>query len=329
MRWLLLFLLALVSVVPAASAQQWTSAPARPVLVDLPVTPADWSTVPGTYLRVHGPLELVPVLMRVARHGSEVLPDFAERLNVPIGSTIHIYVAPDDATFRQLQPGRPPTWADATAWPELGVVFLRAPDARQGGDPEPLEQVLEHELVHILIGRAFAPNDPPAWLQEGAAQVLANQLGPEEAQILARGAAGAGLISLDALQARFPVDARRAELAYAQSADFLAFLMETGGDDVLPKLVESSRAGGSIRQVVYTSTGRFLEDAEAEWKARHTGLPIRLAALANLDWVFGLGALALVIAWVRRRRQFKRRLEEMGREEDLVDELVARWARRV
>jgi hypothetical protein len=73
--------------------------------------------------------------------------------------------------------GPSPEWADATAWPELGAIFLRSPDIRVGGD-EPLEQVLDHELVHVLLGRAFGDEQPPIWLQEGVAQVLAKQLGP-------------------------------------------------------------------------------------------------------------------------------------------------------
>lgn len=327
MRWWLVLLWACLALTPSAWAQQWTAAPPRVVLTELPVPPADWTTIPATYLRVHGPIDDVPVLLRVARHASTKLPEFAEQLRVPIGTTIHVYVAPDNETFRALQPGAPPRWADATAWPELGVVFLRAPQAREGGDPETLEQVLEHELVHILVGRAFAPSDPPAWLQEGAAQLLANQLGPDEAQILARGARS-GWINLDAIEHRFPVDPRRAELAYAESADFLAYLIQTGGPDVLPELIARSRAGGSIRQVVYQSTGLFLEDAEQDWRDRHRSLSIQLAALANLDWLWGVGAIVLVVAGIRRRRALKRRLEEMEDEDDVVDELMTQWGPR-
>ena len=66
--------------------------------------------------------------------------------------------------------------------------------------------------------RAFAPRTPPAWLQEGVAQVLADQLGPEQAQTLARGSM-TGLVSLEGLEHGFPSDPRRAQLAYAESAE--------------------------------------------------------------------------------------------------------------
>ena len=85
---------------------------------------------------------------------------------LPVGRTVHVYVARTQEQFRTLQPGNAPTWADATAYPGMGTVFLRDPKIRIATD-EPVEQVLDHELVHILLGRAFAPAIPPSWLQEG------------------------------------------------------------------------------------------------------------------------------------------------------------------
>lgn len=318
----LLWFLLLAWATPAI-AQQWTSAPPIVEGTQLPTVPETWTTVPGTFLRVHGPDELGQVLLRVARHGSTALPLLASELQVPIGDTVHVYVAPDDATFRAIQPGLPPTWADATAWPRLGVVFLRAPAARIGGD-EPLEQVLEHELVHILLGRAFAPQTPPAWLQEGVAQVLAHQIGPEQAATLSRGAV-TGLLSIQGLEYGFPVDPHRAQLAYAETADFVAWLVDTHGDRVLPELVKASAGGASMRQAVYRTTGRYLEDVEADWRTRHESAPARFAALADGEWLWIVGSVALVFAWVRRRRTFRRRLAEMEEREALVDELVAQW----
>jgi hypothetical protein len=325
-RWLLaLVWLVLASLSGPAEAQEWRAAPPpEPELHELPVVPAEWNTVRGTFLRVHGPEELTSVLLRVARHGSEALPALATRLEVPIGDTIHVYVAPDDPTFRALQPGRPPTWADATAWPELGVVFLRAPAARDG-DPEPLEQVLEHELVHVLLGRAFAPADPPAWLQEGAAQLLAGQHGPENNQLLNQSAALGGLVSLGELERRFPADPRRAKLAYAESADFLAWLQSAHGPEVLPELIRATTEGASVRQAVYAATGTFLEDAEQDWSSQYDAPTATLSALASGEWLWWLGAVALVVAAVRRRRAFHQRLEQMQAEEDAVEALLAAW----
>lgn len=327
--WVRLLMLVLLTLAGPAWAQQWTSAPAPVEGTELPAVPDGWTTVPGTYLRVHGPEELTGVLLRVARHGSTALPHLADELDVPIGETIHVYVAPDDATFRAIQPGLPPTWADATTWPKLGAVFLRAPAARPGDD-EPLEQVFDHELVHVLLGRAFAPKAPPTWLQEGVAQVLAHELGPEEAATLQQASLVGALAGVQALELGFPADAHRAKIAYAESADFVAYLGERYGRDIVPKLVRESRGGATLRQTVYASTGgHYLEDVEKDWLARYDTAPVKFAALANGEWVWWIGAVVLAVAWVRRRREFKRRLAEMEAEEALVDQLLAARAESV
>lgn len=321
LRRLLLALL-LVLVPAGASAQSWVAAPEIEEGPALPEIPAHWTTVPGTFLRVHGADETLDVLLRVARHGSASLPALAERLEVPIGGTVHVYVVSSDEEFRTLQPGRPPGWADATAWPKLGAIFLRAPHLRIGGD-EPLEQVLDHELAHILLGRAFAPNHPPAWLQEGVAQVLAGQVGPQVARTLSDGAAIGALPDLESIERGFPVDPHQARLAYAQSADFVAFLEQRHGPDALPRLIRAGAGGATMRAAVYAATGRFLDDVEADWSERFDrGFTLAPSALTDGTMAFALGGVALVVAGVARRRRFHRRLEEMAREEALLDALV-------
>lgn len=318
--WLLALLTLLA---PTASAQTWTAAPeAIEVEAELPPVPQHWTTVPGTWVRVHGHDADTALLLRLARHASQAFPRLAERLQVPTGGTVDVYVATSDAEFRALQPGDPPLWADATAWPRLGAVFLRSPDARDG-TADPIEQVLEHELVHVLLGRAFAPATPPTWLQEGTAQLLAGEVGPQVARTLARGAASGGLVSLEALERGFPDDPLRAELAYAEAADFVGHLEGTYGPDALPTLVRASAGGATMRQAVRQATGRFLEDVERDWEARLGGPAFRLAGLAGGDWAWGVAAFALVGAGIARRRRFRQRLREMEEEEAQVDALAA------
>lgn len=319
--WILLLLLSL----PGADAwaQEWRSAPAPQEGTELPLPPEGWTTVEGTYLRIHGDADRTELLLRLARHGSEALPRLAGQLDVPIGKTIHVYVAGTEEQFRELQPGVAPTWADATAWPRLGVVFLRDTRIRPATD-EPLEVVFDHELVHVLLGRAFAPRVPPAWLQEGAAQVLAGQAGPEVARILSSSALTGGPMSVESLERSFPADPMRARLAYAVSADFVQYLQAEHGDEVLSELVGASLEGVGIRGAVRRATGTFLDEVEADWGQRWASrASVPASLLADLgEWVFVGGALLLPIGWVMRRRRFHRRLREMEEEEALIDMLV-------
>jgi len=325
------FLLLLLGAPPSeAVAQEWQATPTwtDDLATDQLVVPRDWVTEKGTFLRLHGHPSDRGTLLRLARHGSDALPRLADRLQVPIGHTVHVYLATSEAQFRELQPGRAPTWADAVAYPALGVVILRAPDVR-GGTAQPLERVFDHELVHILLGRAFAPAVPPQWLQEGTAQLLAGEVGPQVARDIASGMATGGLIDLEDLGHGFPSDPLRARLAYAQSADLVAWLEEHHGEDVVPTMVREARAGRPMAAAVRTATGRFLHEIEADWSRPYTeGLDLSWTALANEGVLFGFGGIALAIGGVMRRRRFHQRMEELAREEALIDELAAQLSAR-
>jgi len=290
--------------------------------------PPAWTTVKGPYLRVHGHPSHLDTLIRVANHGSEALPRLAEKLDLPIGGTIQVYVVGSKEEFRSLQPGRAPLWADAVAYPALGAVYLRDPSVRDGG-AKPLEQVFEHELVHIVLGRGFAPAVPPSWLQEGVAQVLANETGPEMSAQIRDGIAAGGLIPLGELEHGFPRDANRARLAYAESADFVAYMQANHGDDVVQQLVAATRDGSEMPAAVRQATGRLLDDVETEWADR---FPARWTLsgvnLLGDTFLLGMGGVLLAVGGFLRKRRFHHRMEELAHEEAMVDELVARMADR-
>jgi len=326
---LAVLLVGLLAFTPPALAQEWT---AGPTIEDeegwtVPLPPEGWETVMGTFLRIHGDPRDYSTMLRLSRHGTKALPDLATRLDVPIGNTIHVYLAHTDQQFRELQPGNAPSWADATAYPRLGVIYLRATGARHG-QSKPLEQVMDHELAHIVLGRAFAPERPPQWLQEGVAQVMAGEFTPETTNAIAEGMLGSGLISLEDLSRGFPSDPRKAKLAYAQSADFVAWYQMQYGQDALADLIKEMAGGASIHAAVRRTTGDFLEDIDKEWRDRLTsGIPLSFAPLTkSVDIWWAFGGIALIIGGILRRRQFKRRLIEMEAEERLVDEMLEQMA---
>ena len=322
---LALLFFALLGAPNDALAQEWKATPTwtDELASDRPAVPAGWVTEKGSYLRIHGHPDDMATLVRMARHGSEALPRLSERLQVPIGHTIHVYVATSDTQFRALQPGKAPTWADAVAYPALGVVILRAPGVR-GGTAQPLERVFDHELVHILLGRAFAPAVPPTWLQEGTAQLLAGEVGPQVARDIASGMAAGGLIDLDNLAHGFPKDALRARLAYAQSADLVAWLEQNYGEQVVPTLVAETRSGKTMAAALRKATGRFLHEVEADWARQYTrGIGFSWTSVMNEGVLFGLGGIVLAVGGVMRRRRFHQRMEELARQEALIDELAA------
>ncbi|MCB9664831.1 MAG: hypothetical protein H6732_12020, partial [Alphaproteobacteria bacterium] len=257
---------------------------------------------------VQGAVEDTQLLLHLADHTEAALPRLAAELGVTVGGHVQLFLARSAEDFRVLQPGQPPPWADGTAYPSLGAVFLRHPSLR-GGLPRPLEQVLDHELVHVLLGRAFAPQRPPHWLQEGVAQVLAGEAGPETTARLSRALRGSSPISLASLAGGFPSDAGRAELAYAQTADLVQWLRVEHGEDAVRRLVASVRGGADLGGALHALTGQGLDEVDAAWKQRVVSrLPVWTAPDQLEAFLFAGGGLLILGVGFARRRGIRRRL---------------------
>lgn len=281
--------------------------------------PEDWIASPDTYATVHGAPEDSVTVTRIAEHVATALPLLSARLGVPAGAAVDIVIAPTNALFGSLQPGHTPDWADGTAWPDRGEIFLHAPSARRGHAPR-LEQVTDHELVHILVGRAFQGRPVPRWLQEGLAQFYAGELGPQTAEVLTRGAATGRLLPLKRISAGFPADALGAQLAYAQTADFTAFLAQRAGggergDAVLRKLLAAGQRGATLEEAVYAATGEELGVIEAAWRARWLSPWVRANGLAQSGIPALAAATLLAVGAWRRRRRYHAGLERLEAQE--------------
>jgi len=288
---------------------------------DPPSLRADQVELRGVHLDLVGPRADEATMLRLSRHAVKRLPELAGELGVPIGDRIRVVIVRTEEEFRTSQPGTIPGWADGTAWPTLGVIFLKRPGLR-GGQAKPLRQVLDHELVHVLLGRAFLPFHPPQWLQEGVAQVFAGEAGPENTERLARGLLNRDLHTLDELVAGFPEDPQGAELAYAETADFVLWMMHTYGEDVVPKLIRHLADGRPATAAIRESTGEFYREVERRWRSRLTsGVPLWGGPLSE-DGLWIIAAVMLAIGGFRRRREIRVRIEEMGRDEAAIEALV-------
>jgi hypothetical protein len=315
MYGLVLWLLLLVQT--AFAGASWHAAPApiaeRPTVA---APPGGWWPEDGTYARVYGASADHVTARRLADHAAEAIPRLARRLGLPAGGMIDVYVAPTQAQFDAMQPGVPPEWADGTAYPQWGLVFLRSPSVRPGMS-EPLEQVLDHELVHILIGRAFAPHPAPRWLQEGLAQYWTGELGPRVGDDLARVAFGKDRVfSLHQLSAGFRGDPLSARLAYDASADFIGFLSTNYGEKSVRALVSNMAAGKGFDDALEASTGQPVDTIEAAWKARWSSPVLYLKAATSSEVLWGAGGILVIIGAWRARKRTQQKLARWEAEDE-------------
>jgi hypothetical protein len=321
---LFLLLLGLVMATPTAHAggtsMRALAIEDAPVTAAIPPVPDSWTVVPSPFADVHSTAGDKPTALRLSRHIAATLPGLARKLDLPIGNRIHVVVAPTQEAFHNLQPGRSPDWADGTAWPKHGWIFLRAPRLR-GHTTETLEMVLEHELTHILLGRAFGSRTVPRWLQEGVAQLMAGEYTAETTKTLARGTLGDNLISLQELSRGFPKNPLRAHLAYAQSADLVAFIRNEYGPTALKKLIAGLASGKPFEQTIRRATGDMVEEVDQKWRSRLQSSPFQLSPLMDEGIWWGLGAFLVPLAWFAVRRRNRIKLDRWKREEVLEDAL--------
>ena len=325
-------LLALWLGVSDAEAQQWRTAE-QPIDLSVmleppPAVPMRFISLPGIYANVHGRPKDRAALERVAQHAAVSIPAIAERLGIGAGPAMNIYLADDEEAFDQLQPGTPPDWADGTAWPHRSLIYLKAPRIRPG-TAKPLTQVLDHEITHVLLGQAFGRQPVPRWLQEGLAQWVAGEIGPDLPARIGRGSWRRGLFTLDELTTDFPADPSDADLAYAQSADLIAFVATEYGEESIPILVQSMARGRPVNAAFYDATGVLASEVDAQWRARLSTGHISWAPLAD-DFVWlGLAAPLILLAFWGKRRRNRKVLEtweeEERKEDQRMRDLLSMW----
>lgn len=230
-----------------------------------------------------------------------------------------VRVAADERGFRELLPpeARVPRWAQGVAFPRENLVVLRVPATLE--NPRAL---LRHELSHVAVGR-LAPRPVPRWFLEGLATVQAGDLWNRQGPSLVRAALSDGLFSFAQLADGFPSRESDAELAYAQSADFVQFLIDRGGDERLGGLLRQLVEGETFEDAALRTFGRSLRALENDWRRSIARWELLARFLTGTELWWGTVAVLAVIGFVRLRRRQRERLEELAREEQEEDALVA------
>lgn len=245
------------------------------------------------------------------------LPD-----TVLAGETVDIFLAPDEARFRQLTGGRAPDWGAGVAQPAEGRIVLPAYASTRGRMQE-LPTVARHELAHVALERALTPAAIPRWFTEGYATWAAGQLDFEAGWVLRLAFLTGTAPPLDSITLGWPSDAARARVAYLLSASAIAWLHEHGGDRVMRIFLQRWAASGRMEEALRSTYGLTLGQFEKFWsesvRSRYGWL--RFFAQASVAWSV-LTLLVLVLFIIRRRRD-RRRMQQLRASE--IPDAPAYW----
>lgn len=283
--------------------------------------PKHWLSFESEHAVVHAPESAERTATTLSAEVDGVVEELMALTGLERAPTrIQAYLAPTRDSFSTIQPGDPPQWAAGTAYPERSLLFVCL---ETHGQKSP-RQVFVHEVTHVVLHWSYGETEPPRWLEEGLAQVVASEFDLQTQVVLSRAALGGGLIPLSSLVDRWPRQAGRARLAYAQSRDFVLFVRHRHGDEALAEMVERLADGEGVEEAMLAATGTPVDELEKRWRGRLSRRYAWLPVLGGSGSMWSIAAVLVVIGWARKRRIKRQRLAQMAVAEARVDEVRQR-----
>ncbi|MDC0708295.1 peptidase MA family metallohydrolase [Stigmatella sp. ncwal1] len=239
----------------------------------------------------------------------------------PGTTEIRIGLGREEYEALALPGGQPPGWAVALAYPTHGIILL---EARSLNTPEgPV--TLRHELAHVALGQIGGTW--PRWFQEGMAQHLTGErIALTHYAAIFRAVAQQRVFEFEDLAQGWPDMRSDVEIAYAQSADFVAYLASVHGAQSMSHLLNAVAAGEPFEKAFGKAFHSSLTVEENAWRGglatRFGWLP--LTTSMQLAWM--VAPALCVVAYLRRRQQQAARLEAMSQEEAAEDAEMERLA---
>jgi hypothetical protein len=268
-------------------------------------------------LSVNGSLRFIPVgnalpaAEALARTGDEDRAWVARDIGADYEGVTDIYVTLDDVAFLASQPpdALAPSWASGVAYPRLNRIVLKL-----GPKEANPRAILRHELSHISIGR-LTNYRAPRWLLEGIAVLHAGDAWNSEGPSLMKAALSDRLFPFDALAMGFPAAPSDAEVAYAQSADFVKYLTDRFGEEKLHEILREMVGGVGFDEAVYRVLGAPPLQLETQWRQSLNRWEMLFRLVASYEFILGFTVLLALAAWWRLRRRRQLHLQLMEREE--------------
>jgi hypothetical protein len=293
--------------------------------------------LPGDFVRLDHDWIALELPSSIRERGEALLQEadaFRTRLSEDFGQPTleHVLVriarTPDQMAELAPQTAPPPAYAAGVAYPSLSLVLLalQAPATWEAPD---LTELLKHELTHVALSAAVASHRVPRWFDEGLAIHESGELPWLRTKTLWDATLGKHLLPLSYLDNAFPSDGYEVNEAYAESADFVRFLMRDADRARFGSLLERVRAGVPFDRTLADAYGSDVRKLEYEWREElsHRFGIVPIVTGGGVLWLLIAGLAGT--AWMKKRRHAKTKLAEWAREEAEMDARIeaARAAR--
>jgi hypothetical protein len=295
----------------------------------VPPVPSGYLTRDLGWMRLSFPAAAKERVESIISGADAMKADLRDALGQPVLDRVEVRIAPSSSEMSRLAPALapPPKYASGVAYPRLKLILLTML-APRGAEATDLDEVLKHELAHVALDEAVKGQHVPVWFNEGLAIGLSGEKSVDRHQTLWNATIRGTLIPFADLDRSFPADPSEVSVAYAESADFLRFLMRRSDEHRFRAMVERVREGRVFDRALADAYASDLRKLEFQWRSdverRYSVIPV--LAGGGIIWVAVIAALGW--GFMKKRRRAKAILAKWAEEEAIEDALLAQQVAR-
>ena len=266
-------------------------------------------------LEIEAPPELAPARGRLESFDLRPLAGIVRTVGLDAAGPPIVVVLADEDTeaARSVSP-----WTAGFANSDAGLIVL-FPSRSPTYPHDTLEDVMRHEVAHVLIGRAAGGRPVPRWFHEGLAVAVERPWGFEDRSRLAWELVMGPRLTLREIDALFDGGESAQSRAYSLSAAVVRDIIREYGSAAPAGILRLVHAEVGFDEAVARVAGRPLGAVEdGFWdRQRVWTVWVPIFTSGNVLWLVVIGFAALAV-WRRRRRvaAIRRRWAEEEAERD-------------
>ncbi len=231
---------------------------------------------------------VIPVLQQAIQKIQTILP-------APSIPPVDIYIYNSPGDLREAYPLSQANWMAAHVEPRAHVILLSL--SNPADEIVQLKRQIPHELMHIILWQLSPEsyNQLPVWLNEGLATSAELSPNPEYYSILQNAVHDHSLLDFADMCTSFPQDISNVYLAYAQSGDFVQFLIHSYGSQKLIPLIHAYQNAKDCVAPLQTTYGLTLTDLTQKWlKEQYGVVPLNFVFNNFAPWLAVLTIILLI-----------------------------------
>jgi hypothetical protein len=243
----------------------------------------------------------------------------SQELGQPVLDRVDVRIARTADEMAMLAPAElpPPAYASGVAYASLHLVILSL-TAPVGAEATDLGEVFRHELAHVALEDAVQGHHIPRWFNEGLAVYESGESRTLRVRTLWDATLSRTVVPLSDLDRDFPSEGLQVGVAYAESADFVRFLLRDGDQVRFAGLIDRARKGEPFERALSDAYGTDLRKLEFQWRQeiakRYSLWPVLFGG--SFLWVVAIALAA--VGWVKKKRHARAVLARWEREDAIA-----------